>query len=42
MRPQEYALYHGDDFLGIGTSKDLAKLIDVKPKTLYFYRTKAY
>lgn len=38
----EYALYHGDDFIGIGTVKYLAELINVKPATVNFYKSKTY
>lgn len=39
---KEYALYHDDDFIAIGTTKELAKLLKVKTRTIQFYRTTAY
>lgn len=32
-----YALYKGDDFVDIGTSKELAKIMGVKMNTIWFY-----
>lgn len=37
---KEYALYKGDKFIGIGTSKELAKLMDIKINTFWFYMSK--
>ena len=37
-----YALYRGEKFLGIGTKKELAELLNVKVKTISFYATPAY
>lgn len=39
---KEYAMYHGDEFIAIGTTKELAKLLKVKTRTIQFYRTTAY
>lgn len=39
---KEYAMYHGDKFIAIGTTKELAKLLKVKTRTIQFYRTTAY
>lgn len=38
----EYALYKGDELLGIGTAKELAKMHGVKEKTIYFYTSPVY
>lgn len=38
----EYALYHQDDFIGIGTMQELADLIGVKYTTMSFYNRKSY
>ncbi len=32
-----YALYHGDEFIDLGTRDYLAKLLGVKPRTITFY-----
>lgn len=37
-----YALYRGEKFLGIGTKKELAELLNVKVETISFYGTLAY
>lgn len=37
-----YALYRGEKFLGIGTKKELAELLNVKVGTISFYGTPAY
>lgn len=34
-----YALYHGDIFIDLGTKEYLAKLLNVKPRTITFYST---
>ena len=39
---KEYALYKGDDCLAIGTIKEIAKKMQVKYKTIYFYTMPAY
>lgn len=36
---QEYALYHGDEFVAIGTKKELAELEGVSMNTISFYAT---
>ena len=41
-REKNYALYRGEKFLGIGTKKELAELLNVKVKTISFYGTPAY
>lgn len=37
-----YALYKGEDCLGIGTLKELAEQLKVKYETMYFYTTPTY
>lgn len=32
-----YALYKGDTFINLGTKEDLAKELNVMPKTIKFY-----
>lgn len=41
-RKKEYALYKGDELLGIGTRDELAKMLNIKPKTVMFYKMPAY
>lgn len=41
-KEKNYALYRGEKFLGIGTKKELAELLNVKVKTISFYGTPAY
>lgn len=36
---QEYALYKGDTFLCMGKIKDIAKAMNVKEKTVYWWGT---
>lgn len=38
----EYAMYKGENLLGIGTRDELAKLHGVKKKTIHYYTTQAY
>lgn len=38
----EYALYHGDEFIAIGTADELARMQGVAPETIKFYATPAY
>lgn len=35
-----YALYKGDKFIDIGTSKELADIMGVKMRTFWFYMSK--
>lgn len=42
IKQREYALYHGDKFIDIGTIEYLANLLNVKKKTIYFYSTPTY
>lgn len=37
-----YAVYKGENCLGIGTIKELAKKLGVKERTIYFYTTPTY
>ena len=39
---KEYALYQGDEFIEIGTLEKLARLLNIKERTAYFYTTRAY
>ena len=39
---KEYALYKGDKLLAMGTKKEIAKQLGVKPRTIYFYSHPAY
>lgn len=39
---KEYALYHGDDFIDLGTKKYLAKRLNVKESTITFYSSPTY
>ncbi|MBQ1793681.1 MAG: hypothetical protein II006_03405 [Peptostreptococcaceae bacterium] len=42
-RPQkEYALYKGDQFIMIGTAKEIAKERNVCEKSIQFYATPTY
>lgn len=41
-KEKEYALYKGEKLLGIGTKKELAKMLGVKISTINFYRSPAY
>lgn len=39
---KEYALYKGEELLGMGTIRELAERFNVKITTLYYYRTSTY
>lgn len=39
---KEYALYKGEELLGMGTIRELAEKFGVKTTTLYYYRTPTY
>lgn len=41
-RDKLYALYHGDEFIDIGTKEYLAKLLNVNIKTITFYNSNSY
>ena len=36
-----YVLYKGEEVIGIGTAKELAKKFNVKKNTIYFYGSNA-
>lgn len=38
-RNSQYALYKGEKLVGIGTKKELAKLLKVRVETITFYTT---
>ena len=38
----EYALYHGDTFIDLGTKKHLADLLGVKEASITFYMSPTY
>ncbi len=38
----DYALYHGDTFIDIGSKKYLADLLKVKENTITFYMSPTY
>lgn len=39
---KEYALYKGEECLGIGTLKELSIKFKIKKRTLLFYKTPSY
>lgn len=41
-RNREYALYKGENCLAIGTIEEIAKKMNVKYKTIYFYTMPTY
>ena len=41
-KKKEYALYSGDKLLSMGTLEEIAKEMNVKPDTVYFYKSQAY
>ena len=38
----EYALYKGDEFITLGTIKEIAKFLGVSERTVHFYATPTY
>ncbi len=38
----DYALYHGDKFIDLGTKEYLAKILNVKVRTIEFYLSPTY
>lgn len=42
MKMLEYALYKGDQLLGIGTVECLSKKLGLNKKTLHYYHTPTY
>lgn len=41
MAKVEYAIYQGDDFLDLGTAKEMAKKFNVKKETITFWASPA-
>lgn len=41
-KPKQYALYRGDEILGIGTAKELAEMRGIKLSSLLFLVSPAY
>lgn len=39
---KEYAMYKGEELLGIGTARELASKLNVKVETIRFYNTPTY
>ncbi|PEK34101.1 hypothetical protein [Bacillus pseudomycoides] len=39
---KEYTVYKGESFVCIGTIRECAHHMGVRPKTIYFYTTQAY
>lgn len=39
---KEYALYRGDEFIDLGTLRELSERLGKKPKTILCYGTPAY
>lgn len=39
---KEFAMYKGEELLGIGTAKELAEMLNVKVETIRFYNTPTY
>ncbi len=37
-----YAIYKGGEFIFMGTKKECAEHLGVKPRTIYFYTTREY
>lgn len=37
-----YAVYKGDEFIDLGTKKELAKKLNIKPGSIHFYSTPTY
>lgn len=37
-----YALYHGDEFIDIGSKEYLASILNVKRETINFYLSESY
>ena len=42
MQMKEYALYKGDELIGMGTKREPAEQFGVKPSTIAHYHTPAY
>lgn len=39
---REYAIYKGDKFIMIGTAEEIAKKMNIKKSTVYFWCSPAY
>lgn len=39
---KEYAVYKGEELLAMGTLKECAQTLGVKPETVRYYQTNAY
>ncbi|KGR89418.1 hypothetical protein [Lysinibacillus odysseyi] len=39
---KEYAVYKGDELLGIGTAEELAEKFNVRPQTIRFWSAPSY
>ena len=37
-----YAVYKGDEFIDLGTKKELAKKLNIKPRSIGFMTTPSY
>lgn len=42
MKEVYFAIYQGDTFVNVGTQKEMAKMLNVKEETIYFYTTNTY
>jgi len=42
MRASCYAIYKGDEFIDLGTLKELGEKLGIAPNTVYFYSTPTY
>ena len=42
MKEKEYAVYKGECILAMGTIKEIAKTLKIKPKSVKFYGTRVY
>lgn len=38
----EYALYKGDEFLAVGTAREIAEQTGLHPDTIYYYGSPTY
>jgi hypothetical protein len=39
---KEYAVYKGDEFICVGTVKECAERLGIKPDTVYYYTSPKY
>ena len=42
MARKEYAMYKGDKLLAVGTSREIAKELGIKQKTVWWYLSPSY